>query len=97
MTTADALVNNFGAIIEGRPTYTPKSLPAPQSAPQVPLRSGTSGPVTSGVAAAGSVEGLALGGARLITSTDGLITISFPQTVTVTVDGQIRRLPVIEG
>lgn len=60
-------------------------LPGSANPPEIPERTGTSGPKFSAGAAG---TGFTLHGEKTIESTDGLFTIYFPKTIKARVDGE---------
>jgi len=65
----------------GQTTRVDKSLPAVKVAPPIPERVGSSG-IISG---AGGGVGFALNGEKTVSSTDGLLTFYFPETLRTTI------------
>lgn len=84
----------FESVTYGRTTRTEKKLPPPTPAPAIPARTGSSLPVKS-VGSSGSATGLTLKGAVVVTSSDGIFTISYPESVETTVDGVTLVIPAI--
>lgn len=62
---------------QGQTTRLDKALPAVKPAPGIPARTGASGPVGTGSGG----TGFTLGGEKTVTSTDGLLTFYFPETL----------------
>lgn len=84
----------FEALTYGQTTYKNKKLPPATPAPAIPERSGSSGRIATPVATSGGAD-LTLAGAQTVSSTDGLITIAYPQSVTVVIGALTLTLPAI--
>lgn len=76
---------------QGQTTRQDKVLPAAKEAPAIPERSGSSGPV--GGASGGT--GFALNGEKTVSSTDGLLTFYFPDTLRATIGATTVDVGVI--
>jgi hypothetical protein len=66
---------------QGQSTRVDKVLPAVKEATAIPTRSGSSGPVGAGSGGTGFV----LNGEKTVSSTDGLLTFYFPDTLRATI------------
>lgn len=77
---------------QGQTTRQNKVLPAVKEATEIPARTGASGPISS----PGAGTGFTLGGDKTVTSTDGLLTFYFPETIGATVGEKKVVVGVIE-
>jgi len=77
---------------QGQTTRQDKALSATRPATGIPPRAGSSGPISE----AGAGTGFALGGERYLTSTDGLLFVYFPDSLTGQVDGKNVVIGAIE-
>lgn len=94
MSRDDSLLGSLAAINAGGGTRRNKQLPAAVPAPAIPARVGVADHVTLPAASPGSGE-LTLDGAKVVTSSDGLITISYPQSAKVTIGATTITIPAI--
>jgi hypothetical protein len=79
---------------QGQTSRVDKALPAGRDIPAIPARSGSSGPMsTPGVAATAFV----LRGEKTITSSDGIFTFHFPETLETTLDDKVLTIGVIKA
>lgn len=76
---------------QGQTTRQDKALPAVKEAPPIPPRSGSSGPVGTGSGG----TGFTLNGEKTVASTDGLLTINFPETLRATIGSTTVDVGVI--
>lgn len=76
----------------GQTTRRDKVLQEVKQATEIPPRIGSSGPVMTG----GGGTGFELGGEKTVTSTDGLLTFYFPETLKGKVSNKSIVLGVIE-
>lgn len=71
-----------------------KQLPPAPAAPAIPARTGVAPHVTGAAASSGGTD-MTLKGVKVVTSSDGLITISYPQSVEVVVGSTTLIIPAI--
>lgn len=83
----------FQSLNNGSGTRKSKRLPAIASATTIPLRSGSALPVEQTGSSGGS--DMELDGAKVVTSTDGLITMSYPESAEVVIGETTLVLPAI--
>jgi len=91
----DDLVDSWRALNQGAGTRQNKRLPAATVAPEIPARSGVAPHVTKPTSGAGEAINLTLKGAKVVTSSDGLITINYPESAEVIVGTTTLVLPAI--
>lgn len=72
-----------------------KQLPAAKSSPAIPARIGTSGRIVTPTASSGGATNMTLAGPRTYQSTDGLLTLSFPNSAEVVVESSTLILPAL--
>lgn len=78
----------------GTGTRQNKRLSQAPAAPEIPARSGTAPHVVAPVSSGGSVD-MTLKGAKVVTSSDGLITLNYPESAEVVVGATTIILPAI--
>jgi len=83
------------ALTYGGGTRDNKRLPAPKVTPEIPARVGSSGRIVSPSESGSGSSDMTLTGSKIYTSTDGLITLSFPNSVQVVVAGTYLTIPAI--
>lgn len=88
------LFASWQSINAGVPASPAKKLPPAQPLSAIPVRTGASAPIVKPTASGGSVN-MTLRGAKLYTSTDGLFTLSFPESAEVVVGATTITLPAI--
>ena len=91
---SDDLQQRIAALSSSGGTQANKRLSAPGAAPAIPARSGTGEPKTVTTSSGGGTD-MTLSGAKTYQSTDGLITVSFPNSAQVVIDSKTLTLPAI--
>lgn len=91
----ESLLASLASIADAMGTRKDKRLPVAVVAPDIPSRVGAGPHVTIPVAPSSGSSDLVLDGAKTITSTDGLITVSYPQSAKVTIGSTEITIPAI--
>jgi len=77
----------------GQTSRVDKSLAAPRVPSAIPERTGTSGPISS----AKTGDSWTLKGAKTLTSTDGIFTFYFPETIEAPLENKIITVGAIKA
>lgn len=91
----DDLAQSVRAISQAG-TLKNKRLPAASTPPVIPPRAGASAPITQASSGSGSVD-MTLGGPKTYTTTDGVFTLSFPESASATVGTKVLTFPAINA
>ena len=86
----------FKALTTGGGTRVDKRLPAPAEAPGIPERTGSGEHQTAAASSGGGGVDMALKGAKTVTSTDGMVTLVFPETAEALIQGYVLTFPAIK-
>lgn len=89
-----AIIDSLRSLNSSDGTRRNKELPAAKSAPAIPDRVGAADHLTQSSASSGGVD-MTLRGAKTVTSTDGLITIFYPESAEVVVGATTITIPAI--
>lgn len=93
--TTHTLLDDIKRLQNSGGTRKGGTLPTLPDLPSIPARLGEALPEADAVAASGGSADLTLDGAKLVTSTDGLITISYVQSAKVTIGATTITIPAI--
>lgn len=77
----------------GKTSRVDKSLPDSRIPPAIPSRTGASKPIAS----AASGDSWTLKGAKTVTSTDGVFTLYFPETIESTLENKVITVGAIKA
>lgn len=88
-------IESFRALANTGGTRVDKRLPAPKVAPEIPEREGSAPHVVAEQASSGGGVDMTLKGSKTLTSTDGLLTIVFPQSAEAVIGATTITLPAI--
>lgn len=91
----DDLQSQLASLSNGLGTKSNKRLPASKPTPEIPARAGTADRVVIPSSGSGSAINMTLTGPKTYQSTDGLITLSFPNSAAVVIDATTLTLPAI--
>lgn len=87
-------VESFRTLAGVGGTRTNRKLPAPSAAPEIPERVGAAAHKENYASSSGGVD-MTLKGAKTLTSTDGLLTIVFPESAEAVVGGTTIVIPAV--
>lgn len=92
--TTHTLLDDLKRLGASGGTRKDNGLPSLPDLPSIPARLGEALPEADAVAPSGGAD-MTLDGAKLVTSTDGLITISYVQSAKVTIGATTITIPAI--